>query len=102
MPVIKDHHRLKCNTEMTSPSPVTTWEPGTAVNGGLTVDLRAGVGSEFVGSIFVGVICDACFRATASQDGKLTAYCPEVPGVPAGLNLVNGNEPPVIVPPTEG
>jgi len=102
MTTIKDHHCLKCNTEMTSPSPVETWQHGTAVNGGLTVELRAGVGSEFVGSTFGGVICDACFRTMAAQDGKLTAYCPEVPGLPIGLNLVDGNALPPVVPPVEG
>lgn len=102
MTTIKDHHCLACNAELTSPSPVETWMHGTAVNGGLTVEFRAGVGSEFVDHTFAGVICDACLRTLANQQGRLTAYYPEIRGLPNGMQLVDGQAEPVIEPPLEG
>jgi hypothetical protein len=104
MSMIKDHHCFKCGVELTSPSPVENWSHGTSINGGMTVEFRGGVGSEFDGYTFVGVVCDVCARDLASQVGRMTATYPMNREMPVGTALIDGNrqpEPAAPVPPAE-
>lgn len=90
MPESIDHHCFKCGAELTSPSPIVSWNHGSSVNGGMTVEFRGGVGSEFSGHIFTGVVCDACVRDLASMDGRLTALYPSNSAMPAGTRMIDG------------
>jgi len=101
MNTIKDHRCFKCAAEMTSPSPVASWSHGTSINGGMTVEFRGGVGSEFDGYTFIGVVCDACARELASQAGRLTAMYPSMRSMPTGTALIDGVAGPPVPPPVE-